>query len=69
MKKELEEKEQFLENIKDICGEENRVNGGRAVLIISENKKDVDDIIKALVIKHEYIYEYKGKIIWFKIKR
>jgi len=42
--------------------ENNRNRGGRAVLIICENKKDVADIIKTLIVQHKHLFEYKGKI-------
>jgi hypothetical protein len=63
---ELEKKNEKLlelENVNDVIGESkdrNRVS--RAVLIICETKKDVNDIVKALLVKHKHLYDYNGKV-------
>lgn len=49
-------------NENDENNENKRKRGGRAVLIICENKKDVADIIKTLSVEHKHLFEYKGKI-------
>jgi ribosomal protein S15P/S13E len=59
-----DDKSLVLEDCNDTVGEieQGRAKGGRAVLIICENKKDVNDIVKALLIKHKHIYDYNGKV-------
>ena len=53
-----------LDDLKLVCGgiETGRNKGGRAVLIICENKKDVNDIVKTLSIEIIHLYDYKGKV-------
>jgi hypothetical protein len=61
--KKIEELELEIENRKDIIGKDSTRNrGGRAVLIICENKKDVTDIVKTLLIKNKHLYDYIGKV-------
>lgn len=45
-----------------MCTKSDRHPAGRAVLIICENKKDVNDIVKALMVNHKHIFDYNGKI-------
>ncbi len=64
LEKEKEEIILELNDLKLISGEieVGRNNGGRAVLIICENKKDVNDVVKTLSIEHRHLYDYKGKV-------
>ena len=34
----------------------------RALLIICENKNDVSEIVKALLVRHKHMFDYKGKV-------
>ena len=64
LEKQKLEKEMLLEDLNDAVGklEVGRNRGGRAVLIICENKKDVLDIVKVLSIKHKHLFDYNGKV-------
>jgi superfamily II DNA or RNA helicase len=61
--KKIEELELEIENRKDIIGKDSTRNrGDRAALIICENKKDVTDIVKTLLIKNKHLYDFNGKV-------
>ncbi|CAF0787513.1 unnamed protein product [Brachionus calyciflorus] len=60
--KDLGEKCIELEDVQDTLEEDNRCRGGRAVLIICENKKDANELVKALSLKHRHVFDYFGKI-------
>ena len=61
--KKIENLELEIEDRNDVIGKDSTRNrGGRAVLIICENKKDVNDIVKTLLIKNKHLYDYNGKV-------
>lgn len=64
LEKQKLEKELKLEDLNDAVGEIElgRNRGGRAVLIICENKKDVTDIVKVLAVMHKHLFDYNGKV-------
>ncbi len=62
MKNERDENQFELEDAQDKIGLDTREKGSRAVLIICENKNDVKDIVKVLLVHHQHIYDYNGKI-------
>ncbi len=63
-KEKLYDKKLQIEDLNDNCNEieDGRAAGGRSVLIICENKRDVFDIVKTLSYSHKHVYEYSGKI-------
>jgi golgin subfamily B member 1 len=57
-----DKKQMCLENAEDKLGLDGRERGARAVLIICENKNDVRDIVKAMLVRHKHIFDYNGKV-------
>ncbi|RMZ98522.1 translocase subunit seca, partial [Brachionus plicatilis] len=52
-----------IENLRDLLGEGmSRNSGGRAVLIICKNKKDVNDVVRNLLVNHKHLFDFNGKL-------
>ncbi len=51
-----------LEDAQDELGLDGRAKGARALLIICENKNDVGDIVRALLVRHKHLFDYNGKV-------
>ena len=62
-KKQKEENDLCIENSRDVLGEDkSRNSGGRSVLIICKNKKDVNDVVRNLLVKNKHLYDFYGKL-------
>ncbi|RNA04041.1 pre translocase subunit, partial [Brachionus plicatilis] len=52
-----------IENLRDVlCEDISRNSGGRAVLVICKNKKDVNDVVRNLLVNHKHLFDFNGKL-------
>ncbi|RNA08536.1 pre translocase subunit, partial [Brachionus plicatilis] len=52
-----------IESLRDVLGEDmSRNSGGRAVLVICKNKKDVNDVVRNLLVNHKHLFDFNGKL-------